>query len=91
MNNQVREELDSVAKSVGKLFNLISTIRNDQLRALASSKTALCLSCGRGDVNFIPPEEYVSLHSRRSKAPTGSTTRPTIYELQENTNMVASV
>lgn len=42
-----------------RLNSVISRIRNDQLRALASCKNALCLSCGRGDVNFMPPMEFV--------------------------------
>lgn len=55
----MRGELDDFNKTLLRLNSLISRIRNDQLRALASCKNALCLSCGRGDVNFIPPLEYV--------------------------------
>ena len=55
----VREELDDFNRNLLRLNTLISRIRNDQLRALASCRNALCLSCGRGDVNFMPPLEYV--------------------------------
>jgi hypothetical protein len=37
---------------------VVARIRNEQLRAIASCRNALCLSCGRGDVNFMPPMEY---------------------------------
>ena len=55
----MREELDDFNRNLLRLNTLISRIRNDQLRALASCRNALCLSCGRGDVNFMPPLEYV--------------------------------
>jgi uncharacterized coiled-coil protein SlyX len=55
----VREELDDFSRTLARLNSIISRIRNDQLRALASCRNALCLSCGRGDVNFMPPIDYI--------------------------------
>jgi hypothetical protein len=42
---------------INEMFSILSKIRGDQVSALASN--TLCLSCGRGDVNFMPPIEVV--------------------------------
>jgi hypothetical protein len=42
---------------INEMFSILSKIRGDQVSALASN--TMCLSCGRGDVNFMPPVEVV--------------------------------
>lgn len=53
----LQQEMDRLAFLVGETHGVILKIRGDQVQALASN--TLCLSCGRGDVNFLPPVEVV--------------------------------
>lgn len=45
--------------SIDKITKVISAFQQEQASALASTKNALCLSCGRGDANFLPPMTQV--------------------------------
>ena len=55
----IRKDLDDVIGSVKKLTNVLKTMKQDQIKSLANTRAVLCLSCGRGDVNFMPPNDYV--------------------------------
>ena len=55
----VRKDLDDVIGSVKKLTNILRTMKQDQIKSLANTRAVLCLSCGRGDVNFMPPTDYI--------------------------------
>lgn len=55
----IRKDLDDVIGSVKKLTNILRTMKQDQIKSLANTRAVLCLSCGRGDVNFMPPTDYV--------------------------------
>jgi hypothetical protein len=55
----VKEEIDEFGKTLQRVNAVVARIRNEQLRAIASCRNALCLSCGRGDVNFMPPIDFV--------------------------------
>lgn len=55
--NNLQQEVDRMMTIINEMHNILAKIRGDQISALASN--TLCLSCGRGDVNFIPPVELV--------------------------------
>lgn len=55
--NNVQQEVDRMFQIINEMYTILSKIRGDQVSALASN--TLCLSCGRGDVNFMPPIEVV--------------------------------
>lgn len=55
--NNIQQEIDRMMAIINEMFSILSKIRGDQVSALASN--TLCLSCGRGDVNFMPPLEVV--------------------------------
>lgn len=55
----IRKDLDDVIGSVKKLTNILRTMKQDQIKSLANTRAVLCLSCGRGDVNFMPPTDYI--------------------------------
>lgn len=53
--NNIQQEIDRIMGIVNEMYTILGKIRGDQVSALASN--TLCLSCGRGDVNFMPPVE----------------------------------
>lgn len=55
----VKKDLDGMYNSLRKISDVISILQQEQASALASTKNALCLSCGRGDANFLPPMSQV--------------------------------
>lgn len=57
--NGVKKDLDGMYSSLRKISDIISILQQEQATALASTKNALCLSCGRGDANFLPPVTQV--------------------------------
>jgi hypothetical protein len=57
--NGVKKDLDGMYGSLRKISDIISILQQEQATALASTKNAMCLSCGRGDANFLPPMQQV--------------------------------
>lgn len=55
----MREEVEGLNRALKRMFHMIKTLRNDQMRAIGTTKGLLCLSCGSKDVNFPPPQRYV--------------------------------
>lgn len=53
----IQKEFDKMSGLISEMQHLLTRIRSDQISALASN--TLCLSCGRGDVNFMPPVDHV--------------------------------
>lgn len=55
--SSIQKEFERVSGLISEMQHLLTRIRGDQISALASN--TLCLSCGRGDVNFMPPMEHI--------------------------------
>jgi hypothetical protein len=53
----VQKEIDKVTGLMSEVVSIMDKLRGEQINALASK--SLCLSCGRGDVNFIPPSDII--------------------------------
>lgn len=69
--------MDDINKALKRMFVMMKQMRSDQMRALGTTKNALCLSCGRGEPNFPPPSDFVPLKSssNRFKEATGIFTK----------------
>ena len=74
----LQQEMDRLAFLVGETRGIILKIRGDQVQSLASN--TLCLSCGRGDVNFLPPMEMVK-GSNGQFYRAGSTNQKEFYDI----------
>lgn len=55
----VKRDLEGLFGSMRKITDIMSYIQNEQTTAMAYTQKVMCLSCGKGNLNYQPNPNFI--------------------------------